>query len=493
MDSFDVYSDISTRTKGDLFVGVVGPVRVGKSTFITKFMEKFVLQNIDDATSYNCTLDELPQSADGVSIMTTQPKFVPANSVRVNLGNTLANVRLIDCVGYFVNGAKGQTDENGNPRMVKTPWSDKEIPLIEAAEIGTKRVITEHCNIAILLSADGSFSPIKRTDYEVAESRLVAELKQTHKPFVVVINSVEPESEKTQSLVGELQEKYGVGVLAVDVENLNEENVESIFSKILQEFPVVKVDVNMPKWLTALPFEHPIISEVASTLKQISADLRKVGDLNLIKTMFASSDFFMPLGKPTLEMGNGTVSLNLVTKENLFYQVLSEQCGIDIKSDFELIAQIKSLANAKLEWDKIKSALVEVKENGYGVVEPTFDDLILSEPQIAKLGGNRFGVKLKATAPSLHIMRVDVETEINPMIGSEQQSKDLVNYLTTQANENPKGMWETNMFGRTLFDLVKDGLSGKINSMPQDAQKKMRKALGRIVNEGKGGLICILL
>jgi len=494
MDSFDVYSDIATRTKGDLYVGVVGPVRVGKSTFITKFMEKFVLPNIDDSMAYNCALDELPQSADGTQIMTTQPKFVPANAVRVDLGNGIkASVRLIDCVGYFVNGAKGQTDENGNPRMVKTPWSENEMPLEVAAEYGTKRVITEHCNIAILLSSDGSFGEIGRGDFSAAEEKLVNELKQNGKPFVVVINSSNPTLVGTQNLVKEIEKKYSVGALAVDVSNLTEQNVEDIFDKILQEFPITRIDIDMPNWLTALSFSHPVIVEIANLIMGIGEDLSKIGDFNNVNTLFKDSKYFLPLSKPTFEMGKGIIKLDLKTQENLFYQVLSEQCGLKIQNDFELIDQIKSLATAKFEWDKLKNAFASVNENGYGVVEPTFDDLIIDEPQISRMGGNRFGVKIKARAPSFHIMRVDVETEINPIIGSEQQSKELVNYLNTQALENSKGMLETNMFGRTLSDLIKDGLGGKINSMPVEAQRKMRKALSRIVNEGKGGLICILL
>ncbi len=494
MDSFDVYNDIAKRTNGDLYVGVVGPVRVGKSTFITRFMEKFVLPNIDDATAYNCALDELPQSADGLSIMTTQPKFVPATSVRVNLGNSVfANVRLIDCVGYFVAGATGQVDENGNPRMVNTPWSEHSIPLVEAAEIGTKRVITEHCNIAILLTTDGSFGELKREDYAQAESRVVEELRRSGKPFVVVVNTKNPDDKNTERLVADLASKYNVGALAINVQKMSEGDVQNVFDMLLQEFPIVKIEVNMPNWLTALPFSHPVITEISNALKSMGHNLRRVGELSSAPTLLADSDYFAPLGEPSLEMGNGTVRYNLVTKENLFYTILSDQCGIKIANEFDLISQIKALANAKLEWDKLKSALAQVRENGYGVVEPTMEELQLSEPQIVKLGGNRYGVKIKANAPSLFIMQVNVETELNPMIGSEQQSKDLIDYLNKEAVSNPQGMWETNMFGRTLSDIVREGVIGKINSMPVDAQRKMRKALGRIINEGKGGLICILL
>ncbi len=494
MDSFDVYSDIAERTKGDLYVGVVGPVRTGKSTFITKFMEKFVLPNIDDSLEYNCTIDELPQSADGVEIMTTQPKFVPAQAVRVELGdNVRANVRMIDCVGYFVEGAKGKMDENGNTRKVKTPWSENEMPIEEAAEIGTKRVITEHCNVAVLITTDGSFGGIGRKNFESAEGRLNKELEQSGKPYVIVVNSEKPKDKETTKLVSELAQKYNVGVMAVDVANLTEENVSEIFDKMLLEFPINSVEVNLPKWLTALPFTHPIIAELTEEMKKVCAKVHKVGEFGRDVRLFENSEHFDPIGLSGVAMGEGRVTFNLETKENLFYQVLSSQCGVEINSDFELIGQIKSLADAKREWEKVASALEQVKQDGYGVVEPSIDDLELEEPHISRLSGNRYSVKIKAKAPSLHIMRVDLETEINPLVGTEQQSNDLVAYLKEQAETKENGMWDANMFGKTMHDLVSEGMSGKINAMPMEAQKKMRRALTRIVNEGKGGLICILL
>ena len=494
MDSFNVYSDIAERTKGDLYVGVVGPVRTGKSTFISKFVEKFVLPNIDDSLEYNCTMDELPQSADGVEIMTTQPKFVPAQAVRVDLGgNVYANVRMIDCVGYFVDGAKGKTDENGNMRMVKTPWSDKEMPIEEAAEIGTRRVIDEHSSVAVLLTSDGSFGGIGRKDFETAENRLNGELKQSGKPYVIVLNSTKPKDKDTLKLVNELQKKYNVGVLAVDVAKLSEENVSEIFDKMLLEFPINSVEVNLPKWLTALPFDHPIIAELTTEMKSACAGLHKIGEFPKDRVMFGDSAYFEPFRMNGVEMGEGRITFDLNTKENLFYQVLSNQCGLEINNDFELISQIKSLAEAKREWEKVASALEQVKQDGYGVVEPSIDELELEEPHISKLGGNRYSVKIKAKAPSLHIMRVDIETEINPLVGTEQQSNDLVAYLKEQADTKENGMWDANMFGKTMHDLVSEGMSGKINSMPFEAQKKMRRVLTRIVNEGRGGLICILL
>ncbi len=493
MNPYDIYHDIATRTKGDLYVGVVGPVRVGKSTFITKFMEQFVLPNISEQNLRACALDELPQSADGATIMTTQPKFVPATAVRVDLGNNvLANVRMIDCVGYLVAGAQGHI-QDGKARMVKTPWSQEEMPFEKAAELGTQRVVTEHCNVAILLTTDGSFGEIARQNYVPAEERLVRELREHNKPFVVVVNSAKPKSAETKELVTSLQQKYNVGVLAINAQELNQEDVASTFDKILQEFPIVSVEINMPQWMTALPFENEIITEVANELRRVSANVTKIGEFDKGAVMFEESEAFEPLILSAVEMGQGRIMYDLVPKENLFYKVLSMQCGMNINNDFDLISQIRSLAQAKVHYDKMKSALEQVNETGYGVVQPSFDELELEEPQIVKQGNNRYGVRIKATAPSLHIMRVDLETEVSPMVGSEQQSQDLVNYLKSEATQNPDGIWETNMFGKTMHQLMSDGISGKINAMPLEAQKKMRKALTRIVNEGKGGIICILL
>ena len=493
MNPYDIYHDIATRTKGDLYVGVVGPVRVGKSTFITKFMEQFVLPNITEQNLRACALDELPQSADGTTIMTTQPKFVPANAVRVDLGNNvLANVRMIDCVGYLVEGAQGHI-QDGKARMVKTPWSDEEMPFEKSAELGTQRVVTEHCNVAILLTTDGSFGEIARQNYVPAEERLVRELREHNKPFVVVVNSAKPQAIETKELVSSLQQKYNVGVLAINVQELNQEDVAKTFDTLLQEFPIVSVEINMPKWMTALPFENEIITEVANELRKLCANATKIGEFDKGVVLFAESESFEPVILNTVEMGQGRILYDLIPKENLFYKVLSMQCGMNICNDFDLISQIRSLAQAKVHYDKMKSALEQVNETGYGVVQPSFDELELEEPQIVKQGANRYGVRIKATAPSLHIMRVDLETEVSPLVGSEQQSQDLVNYLKSEATQNPDGIWETNMFGKTMHQLMSDGISGKINAMPLEAQKKMRKALTRIVNEGRGGIICILL
>lgn len=493
MNPFNIYNDIATRTNGDLYVGVVGPVRVGKSTFITKFTEQFILPNISSENLRACALDELPQSADGNTIMTTQPKFVPAEAVRVDLGNNVvANVRLIDCVGYLVAGAQGHT-EGGRARMVQTPWSDAPMTFEESAQIGTRKVVTEHSTVAILLTQDGSFGEIDCANFTPAVDQLVYELRSHQKPFVIVVNSAHPTAPETLALVDQLSKKHSVSAIAVNAKELNSDDVLTIFDQILQEFPFVGIEVNMPQWLTALPFENEIIAEIVAEVERVGAEVQKIGDFDKGSVLFENSDHFEPIVMSSIEMGSGKIVYTIVPKEGLFYTVLSAQCGINIGSDFELISQIKSLATAKLKYDRLADALQSVSETGYGVVQPSVDELQLDAPEVFRQGASRYGVKIHATAPSLHIMRVDLETEISPLVGTQEQSRDLVQFLSNEAANNPEGIWQTNMFGKTIHQLMSEGMANKINAMPIEAQKKMRKALTRIVNEGKGGIICILL
>ncbi len=493
METRTIYEDIKTRTNGDIYIGVVGPVRVGKSTFITRFMEEFVIPNIENKNTKTVAIDELPQSADGVQIMTTQPKFVPAESVNIKLNNGInMNVKLIDCVGYFVEGATGE-NQDGKPRMVKTPWSKEALPLVKAAELGTQKVINDHSSIAVMLTTDSSFGEIKRESFEPVEERMIGELKELKKPFVIAINSKEPNGQKAQELKKALENKYGVGVVALNAQEMGEDDVSNIFEKMLCEFPLSQVEIGLPNWLTALPFEHELIQEVVSQFKGVCKNVEKVGEIKKDDVLFSQSEKFMPTTLKELDLGTGKLKFDVVPKEGLFYEVLSSQCGMEIEDDFSLVAKMKGLSEAKKEYDKLKDALIQVNETGYGVVLPTAKDLVLDEPEIVKQGGNRYGVKLRATAPSLHIMRVDLETEISPMVGSMEQSKDLVEYLEKQGKDNPNGIWQTNVFGKSVEELMTDGLSGKVNKMPVEAQKKMRKTLTRIVNEGKGGIICILL
>lgn len=491
MSPYKIYEDISRRTNGDIYVGVVGPVRCGKSSFITNFINQMVLPNIKNEFDRTRTIDELPQSAEGKTIMTTQPRFVPKDGVKIKIDNIDLKVRLVDCVGYTVTGAEGLT-ENNAPRLIKTPWSDNPMPFEEAAEYGTKKVIEEHSTVAVVISTDGSFGELGRNSFVDAEQRIIKELKQTNKPFVVIINTTHPNDSSTLNLCQELSKKYETNVLAVDVLNLDKENIATIFEEMLKSFPLYSLRVRMPKWIQALPFEDDLIQEIVLESKSIVNSATKIGEINSVEKSFASSNNFEEVSLSNIDMGEGIAYLDIRPKQDLFYRVLSSECGQEISSDFELVRLVKDLSHAKIEYDKIKEALEQVETDGYGVVSPKMEEMRLEEPEIVKQG-SRYGVRLKASAPSLHIMKVDVETEICPVVGSEQQSEDIVKYLLQEFENNKSGIWETNMFGKSLHSLVNEGLNKKIVQMPPEAQKKMRKTLSRIVNEGKGGIICILL
>ncbi len=485
-----IYQDIAKRTNGDIYLGVVGPVRVGKSTFITKFMEKLVIPNIEDDNVRIRAVDELPQSADGKTIMTTQPKFVPSQAVNINIDNIDMNVRLIDCVGYFVNGALGN-NEGDKLRLVKTPWSDEEMSLERAAEIGTEKVIKEHSTVGIVLTSDGSFGELPRQAFIEGEERAISELKRINKPFVVILNSSQPNDLSTQDLSNELSNKYGVKVMTMDVSKLSENNINDIFKNLLQEFPIISMQINLPKWMQALPFEHPLIEKVVSEFKNHAQNLYKIGDLDN-EQIFVESEEFEKISASVVKLGEGKIEFQVKAKPQLFYKVLSQECDMDIDDDFHLMKQIKDLAYAKKEYDKLKDALIQVEETGYGVVNPKLTDMVLDEPIVVKQG-SRYGVKLHASAPSLHLMKVDIETDLSPLVGTEAQTSDFVKYLQNEFENNPQSLWDTNVFGRSLSELIEDGMKSKLNGMPNDAQRKMRRTLTKIVNEGKGGIICILL
>ncbi len=491
MEKFEIYEDIKTRTNGDIYIGVVGPVRVGKSTFITEFMKKLVVPNIEEKNNKKRTIDELPQSADGKTIMTTQPHFVPNEAVKIKVANAEMKVRMIDCVGYVVGGVMGHT-EGDKPRLVKTPWSEDELPFEEAAELGTDKVINEHSTIGVVVTTDGSVTDIARNNYVDAEERVVAQMKASGKPFVIVLNCKNPNAAESKKLAGALETKYEVPVVSMNALEMKDEDVDRVVEKILMEFPVTSIKISMPEWLRALDYESDIISEIAGEMKRISASINKLSDADKNQIAFAESASFEPITVSTIEAGNGTVKFNIIPKDGLFYQVLSRECGYEIVDDFQLISYIKELAIAKLEYDKIKGALEEVRQTGYGIVEPRREDLELGEPEIIKQG-NRYGVKIKATAPSLHIMRVDVSAEVTPIVGNEDQSQDLAKNLVEQFDADPQSIWDTNILGKSLFSLVGDSINSKIVLMPVEAQRKMRKTLSRIVNEGKGGVLCILL
>ena len=492
MENINLYQDISKRTNGDIYVGVVGPVRTGKSTFIKNFMDLLVIPNIDDEYKKERAKDELPQSAGGKTIMTAEPKFVPNEAVQVSLDNNLKfKARLVDCVGYLVDNAIGYMEDNV-PRMIKTPWFDEEIPFEQAAEIGTKKVIQEHSTIGILVTTDGSFSEIPREDYIQAEQRVVSELKSLNKPFIVLLNSSTPNSDYTQELAVNLSKKYNTSVIPTNCENLTIEGINDIFSKILYEFPIEQIGINFPKWIDGLDFNHPLkqelFTEISNTFSNVSV-LKEIPDcINSIQ----NTEVINQTKINNIELGSGNVSVSIELKEDLFYKTLSEIANIDINDECDLFTIVTNLSKTKREYDKVACALEDVNRKGYGIVTPSIDELILDEPEIVKQG-SRFGVKLKATAPSLHLIRANIETEVSPIVGSEKQSEELVNYLLSEFESDPKKIWESNIFGKSLHSLVNEGLQTKLSKMPEDAQLKLQETLERIVNEGSGGLICIIL
>lgn len=487
----NIYNDIAKRTDGNVYIGVVGPVRCGKSTFIQKFMQNFVVGNITNKHDRERAVDEMPQASEGVMVMTTKPQFVPAEAVKVKINNAAFSVRLIDSVGFMVDGAVGATDGD-KPRFVKTPWTEQAIPFAQAASIGTEKVINEHSTIALAVTTDGSFGAIPRENFVEAERRTINQLKATGKPFVVVLNSATPENEQTLSLARRLGEEYKTAVLPINVNKLEKEDVDNIMAEVLKEFPLEVVNIKMPKWLKPLPIENPTIKEILDNVNSAIDQMEKIGDYNSSKVLFENSEAFEPILNNEVQLGEGSINFEIVPKEGLFYRVLSEQCGTEIKDDYELINSLKDLTYAKQRFDKISEALKQVEETGYGVVVPTLSEMELKEPEIVRQG-SKCGVKLKAQAPSLHIMRVDVETEVSPIMGGYEQSEDMLKYLTEQFENNPQGIWQTNMFGKSLESLVADGLNSKLTAMPVKLQNKLRRTLSRIVNEGKGGILCILL
>ena len=492
MENTRLYQDIAKRTDGDIYVGVVGPVRTGKSTFIKNFMDLLVIPNIDNEFKKERAKDELPQSAGGKTIMTTEPKFVPNEAIEITLDNNLKfKTRLVDCVGYLVDNAIGYLEDD-MPRMVKTPWSDEEIPFEKAAEIGTKKVIEEHSTIGILVTTDGSITDIPREDYVKAEERVVKELREINKPFVIILNSNFPSSSETIALAKKLSDKYNASVLPMNCTNLRIEDINTIFSKVLYEFPVERIAIKFPRWVDGLDFNHSLKSELIREIKDAFADVSVLKDVSTCTNRISKTEIIDNTSVQDIQLGSGFVNIKIDLKEELFYTVLSEITGVNVQNEGDLFGIISELSSTKKKYDKIAYALDEVDRKGYGIVTPSIDELELEEPEMVKQG-SRFGVKLKATAPSIHMIKTNVTTEVSPIVGSEKQSEELVNYLLSEFESDPKKIWESNIFGKSLHSLVNEGLQAKLSKMPEDAQIKLQETLERIVNEGSGGLICIIL
>lgn len=492
MDKYSIYSDIAQRTQGDIYIGVVGPVRTGKSTLIKRIMDLLVLPNIENTYKKERAKDELPQSGSGKTITTTEPKFVPNEAVELVLKeNASFRLRMIDCVGYLVKGAIGH-QEDGQPRMVNTPWFEYQIPFEEAAEIGTKKVIQEHSTIGLVVTTDGSITEIERENYIEAEERVINELKEINKPFAIVLNSKNPNGEEAQALRNKLEEKYGVSVVVKDCAKMGTEDINEILENVLFEFPITEINFNLPGWLESIESSHWLKSSIMKGIREIAGSVRRLKNIESMLEGLKGIEHLKKVSLENIKMGEGSALIDLTTDEGLFYKVLQEKTGYEIEGEHQLLGLIAELAKAKREYVKVEKALKDVKEIGYGLVPPSLEELTLEEPEIFK-HGNQFGVKLRANAPSLHFIRADIATEVSPVVGTEKQSEELVKYLLDEFEQNPEKIWETNMFGKSLHDLVKEQLQNKLTTMPEDTRLKLQKTLQKIINEGNGGFIAIIL
>ncbi len=492
MADTSIYKDIAARTGGDIYIGVVGPVRTGKSTFIKRFMDMLVIPNIDEPYLKERTSDELPQSSSGRTIMTTEPKFIPENAVNIMLeDNANLNVRLIDCVGYIVPSSIGYI-ENDQPRMVMTPWYEETIPFNMAAEIGTRKVINEHSTIGLVVTTDGSISEIPRAEYEEAEERVISELNEINKPFIVLLNCMEPESEESRALAGQMMEKYRVPVIPVNCIELDTEDIKRILSSVLFRFPVKEIGIKLGRWINSLPVEHWLRSSLLGTVKDVCGNMRIINDVRGIEHSLCDNNNVAAARIESIDLGTGSVKVCVDIRKELFYKVLGEMTGIDVEDEEQLMSNMVQLARDRKEYLKVKNALDEVEATGYGIVMPSIDELTLEQPEIMKQGG-RYGVRLRASAPSVHMMKADITTEVTPIVGSEKQSEDLVMYLLREFEESPEKIWDSNIFGKSLHELVNEGLHTKLARMPSDARMRIQETLERVINEGCSGLICIIL
>ncbi len=492
MTNDNIYKDIAERTGGDIYIGIVGPVRTGKSTFIKQFMDKLVIPNISADYLKERANDELPQSSSGRTIMTTEPKFVPEKGAQINIDeNSSMNVRLIDCVGYIVPSALGYIEGN-EPRMVMTPWYEEPIPFNMAAEIGTRKVINEHSTIGLVITTDGSISDIPREEYAEAEERVIEELKSIEKPFIVLLNCMYPNSPEALATAEALSEKYGVPVLPINCLEMTDEDIKQILARILFEFPIKEINLCFPKWINSLPIEHWLRADLNLTVKNSAEGLKHLRELSALEKALSDNQNIESCEISSINLGTGSAEIGVAINNSLFYRILNEITDLEIDDDQELMDTLKELAQMRKEYSRVKGALEEVEATGYGIIMPDIEELSLEEPEIVKQGG-RYGVKLKASAPSIHLMKADITTEVSPIVGSEKQSEDLVMYLLSGFEEDPVKIWDSNIFGKSLHDLVNEGLHAKLARMPVDARMRIQETVERVINEGCNGLVCILL
>jgi stage IV sporulation protein A len=488
--TYDLYKDIQLRTGGEIYLGVVGPVRTGKSTFIKRFMNLLVLPYLEDEHEKERAQDEMPQSAGGKTITTTEPKFIPKEAAHIKLGTDIdVDVRLIDCVGYMVEGATGHM-ENDEERMVKTPWSVEDIPFTKAAEIGTRKVIRDHSTIGLVVSCDGSFGELPRESFVEAEERTIRELQALGKPFVVLLNSAKPYAEETRQLADEISTKYTVTVMPVNCEQLKREDINHIMENVLYEFPLTQISFYMPKWVEMLPFEHRMKQDIVTQVKSLMADLNSIRDITA-GNLSLESEYIKKCKLDGVNMSDGSVRIILDVDDSYYYEMLSDLVGEPIGSEYQLLATLKDMAKMKREYVKVLYALEAVRSKGYGVVMPEREEITLEKPELIKQG-NKFGVKIKAESPSIHMIKASIETEISPIVGTEEQARDLIQYIS-DTGTSEEGIWETNIFGKTVEQLVNDGITGKISMIGEESQMKLQETMQKIVNDSNGGMVCIII
>ena len=491
MDTFHLYKDIRARTNGEIYIGVVGPVRTGKSTFIKRFMDLLVIPNIEDVHNKERAIDELPQSAAGKTIMTTEPKFIPKEAVEISFGNDVtASVRLIDCVGYMVDGAGGHIEDD-KERLVKTPWFDHEIPFTEAAELGTKKVINDHSTIGIVITTDGSFGDIPRTSYQPAEEKTIEELKKLNKPFIVLLNTNKPYSEETMSLANELSEKYDVTVLPANCEQLRKDDIHKIMEQVLTAFPISKLNFFMPKWAEMLSNEHWLKKSFIETVQGLLEKLTLIKDVTP-ENLNVENEYMKRLKLDKMQLESGEVDLHVDFDDQYYYKILSDMIGVPIEGEYQLISTLRELAQKKGEYEKVGDACEEVRVKGYGVVTPSQDEISVETPEVIK-HGNKYGVKIRAVAPSIHMIKANIETEIAPIVGTKEQAEDLIHYIESNSSTIENGIWDTNIFGKSIKQLVDDGIHTKVNKLTDESQIKLQETIQKVINDSNGGLVCIII